>query len=45
MCPLSSHHNIFVATHSLKNMIYSYTLLVPMNQSLLNKAKLANIFK
>ena len=37
MCPLSSHHNVVVATQSLRNMIYSYTLLVPMNQSVLNK--------
>ena len=31
------HHNGFVATHALWHMIYSYTLLVPMNQRVLNK--------
>ena len=27
----------FVATHALGHMIYGYTLLVPMNQRVLNK--------
>ena len=31
------HHNGFVATHELGHMMYSYTLLVPMNQRVLNK--------
>ena len=37
MCPPGYHHNGFVATHALGHMMYSYTLLVPMNQSVLNK--------
>ena len=37
MCPPGYHHNGFVATHALGHMIYSYTLLVPMNQRVLNK--------
>ena len=37
MCPPSSHHNVFVATHSLGHMVCSYTLLVLINQSELNK--------
>ena len=37
MCSPSYHHNDFVATHALKHMIYVYTLLVPMNQRVLNK--------
>ena len=37
MCPPSYHHNGFVATHALGHMMYGYTLLVPMNQSVLNK--------
>ena len=37
MCPPSSHHSVFVATHSFGHMMYSYTLLVPMNQSELSK--------
>ena len=37
MCSLSSHHNVFVAIYSLGRMMYSYTLLVPMNQKELNK--------
>ena len=31
------HHNDFVATHALGHMMYGYTLLVPMNQGVLNK--------
>ena len=30
-------HNGFVGTHALGHMTYSYTLLVPMNQRVLNK--------
>ena len=36
MCPPGYHHNGFVATHALGHMIYDYTLLVPMNQRVLN---------
>ena len=31
------HHNDFVATHALGHMMYGYTLLVTMNQRVLNK--------
>ena len=37
MCPSDYHHNGFVATHALGHMMYGYTLLVPMNQRVLNK--------
>ena len=37
MCPPGYHHNGFVATHALEHMMYDYTLLVPMNQRVLNK--------
>ena len=37
MCPPGYHHNGFVATHALGNMMYGSTLLVPMNQRVLNK--------
>ena len=37
MCPPGYHHNGFVATHVLGHMMYGYTLLVPMNQRVLNK--------
>ena len=39
MCPPVYHHNgfVFVATHALWHMMYDYTLLVPMNQRVLNK--------
>ena len=37
MCPPGYHHNGFVATHALGHMMYGYTLLVPMNQRVLNK--------
>ena len=37
MCPPSYHHNGFVATHALGHIMYGYTLLVPMNQRVLNK--------
>ena len=39
MCPPVYHHNgfVFVATHALGHMMYDYTLLVPMNQRVLNK--------
>ena len=31
------HHNGFMATHPLGHMMRGYTLLVPMNQRVLNK--------
>ena len=37
MCPPFYHHSGFVATLALGHMIYGYTLLVPMNQNVLNK--------
>ena len=33
----SGYHNGFVATHTLGDMMYGYTLLVPMNQRVLIK--------
>ena len=37
MCPPGCHPNGFVATLGLEHMMYSYTLLIPMNQRVLNK--------
>ena len=37
ICPLGYHHDGFVATHALEHIIYGYTLLVPINQRMLNK--------
>ena len=37
MCPLSYHHNGFVATQAPGPMMYGSTLLVPMKQRILNK--------
>ena len=37
MRPPGYHHNGFVATHALGHMMYGYTLLVPINQRVLNK--------
>ena len=39
MCPpgYHYHHNGFLATHALGHMMYSYTLLVRMNQRVLKK--------
>ena len=37
MCHPSYHHLGFVANHALAKMMYSYTLLVPMNKRVLNK--------
>ena len=37
ICPPGYHNNSFVATDALGQMMYSYTLLVPMNQTVLNK--------
>ena len=39
MCPPDYHHNGFVATHALGYMTYGNTLLVPMNQRVLNKLR------
>ena len=36
-CFSGYHDNAFVATHTLGHMIYHYTLLVPVNQRVLNK--------
>ena len=36
-CPPGYHHNGFVVTHALWHMMYGYTLLVAMNQIVLNK--------
>ena len=35
MCPPGYHHNSFVATHALGDMMQGYKLLVPMNQMIL----------
>ena len=37
ICPPGCHHNGIVATHALGHIVYGYTLLVPMNQRVLNK--------
>ena len=37
MCPRSYHHNGLAATRALGHMMYGYTLLVPVNQRVLNK--------
>ena len=37
MSPLGYHHSGFVTAHALGHMICSYTLLIPMNQRVLNK--------
>ena len=37
MCPPGYHHNGFVATHVLGHIMYGYTLLVSINQRVLNK--------
>ena len=37
MCPSSNHRSGFVATLAVGHMKYVYTLLVPMNQRVLNK--------
>ena len=39
MYPPSYHRNGFVITHALGNMIYGYTLLVSMNQRVLNNLR------
>ena len=45
MCPPGYHHNGFVATHALGHMMYGYTLLVPMNQRVLNKHSLVHWYQ
>ena len=40
MCLPGYHHNGFVATMALWHMMYGYTLVVPMNQRVLNKLNL-----
>ena len=37
MCPPNYHRSDFVATHALGYMMDGYTLLLPMNQRVLNK--------
>ena len=37
--PLGYDHNGSVATHAVGHMMYGYTLLVPMNQRVLNKLR------
>ena len=37
MYPPGCHHNGFMSTHAPGHMMYGYTLLVPMNQRVLNK--------
>ena len=37
VCPSSYHNNDFVATDTLGRIIYGYTLLVLLNQRVLNK--------
>ena len=37
MCPPSYHYNGFVAAHALGHMMYGYTFVLLMNQSVLNK--------
>ena len=37
MCPPGYHHNGFVAIYALGHLMHGYTLLVPMNQRVLNK--------
>ena len=37
MCPLGYHYSGFMASHALAYMMCGYTLLVPMNQTVLNK--------
>ena len=37
MWPPGYHDNGFMATHALEHMMYGYTLLIPMNQRVINK--------
>ena len=45
MCHPGCHHNGFVATYALGHMMYGYTLLAPMNQTVLNKLSKENNIK
>ena len=38
-CPPGYHNNGFMASHALGHMMYGYTLLVSMNQKVLNKLR------
>ena len=40
MCSPGYHHNGFLATQVLRNMMYVYILLVPMNQKSAQQAKI-----
>ena len=44
MCLRGYHHNGFVATHALGHMMYGHTMLVPMNQRVLNKLSKEHIY-
>ena len=37
MCPPGYYHNGFVAIHALGHMMYRYTLMVGINQRVINK--------
>ena len=37
MCPRGYHHHGFVASDAIAHRMYSYTIVVPMNQRVLNK--------
>ena len=37
MCPPGYYHNGFVAIHALGHMMYGYTLMVGINQRVINK--------
>ena len=39
VCHPSYHHNDFLATHALEHMMYGYTLLALINQSMLKSSK------
>lgn len=36
MCPPDYHHDRFVTTDALGHIMYDYTLLIPLNQRVLN---------
>ena len=37
MCPPDYHHDRFAATDALGHIMYDYTLLIPLNQRVLDK--------
>ena len=37
MCPPDYHHDRFVTTDALGHIMYDYTLLIPLNQRVLDK--------